>query len=629
MIELNPIYKMANLAGQLIAGRYLVISLVASGGMASVYLANDEILERKVALKVIHPHLAKDKSFVDKFQREAKMAAQLSHPNLVNVFDQGTDGEVIYLVMEYVPGITLRDAMNDFGALDANKTLEIIEPLTEALAAAHSAGILHRDLKPENVFLSDGGKVKLGDFGLAREISEHTQTGSVVGTVAYLSPELVLRGQADARSDIYSLGVMIFEMLTGKQPYQGEQAVQVAYQHANENIPAPSSVKPEIPELLDEIVLWSTARNPAHRPASAVALLPVIARARVDLSRGLTTTLSQIDKTARIDFHQDFVAPAGATEVLDVATIEEFAPTSGIANKLQKSNKRSKFWLSLFTVFALIGGAGSGWWFSSGPGGLAAIPDLTGRSLEQALESLEPLGVIVEQDQENSGSIPEGFVSRTDPAAGSRIFRNSTVKVFISLGPKQLRVPEVSGLSAEEAKKLLIDSGFVVGSSQNFFGESPQGEVLGLSASTGAVLNQGSVLDLRISLGPLPSVSGLVAQQARALLASVAIEIDEVEVFNNQIPQGQAVGLVLSVDPLPENGKATLEISKGPEIVIMPNTIGETIAAARTLLKNLGLTVVVDTNQLLSNFGIAKVKRQTPEAGSEIRVGDSVTIISR
>jgi eukaryotic-like serine/threonine-protein kinase len=620
---------MANLSGQLIANRYLVVSLVASGGMASVYLANDQVLERKVALKVIHPHLAKDKSFVDKFQREAKMAAQLSHPNLVNVFDQGADGDVIFLVMEYVPGITLRDAMNDFGSLDANKTLEIIEPLTEALAAAHSAGILHRDLKPENVFLSDGGKVKLGDFGLAREISEHTQTGSIVGTVAYLSPELVLRGQADARSDIYSLGVMIFEMLTGKQPYQGEQAVQVAYQHANENIPAPSSVKSGIPALLDEIVLWSTARNPAHRPASAVTLLPVIARSRTDLSRGLTTTLSQIDKTARINLDQDFVAPAGATEILDVANIEEFASSSGIATKLEKSNKRSRFWLSVFTVLALFGGAGSGWWFSSGPGGLAAIPDLTGRSIEQAIEALEPLGVVIEQDEENSSSVPEGFVSRTDPAAGSRIFKNSVVKVFISLGPKQLRVPEVSGLSAEEAKKLLTDSGFVLGSSKNFFGDAPQGQVLGLSAPAGAILNQGSVLDLRISLGPLPEVSGLSAEQARAQLASVAIEIEELEVFNNQIPAGQAVGLVLAEDPLPEKGKAVLEISKGPEIVIMPNTVGETIAAAKSLLENLGLLVVVDTNQLSSNFGIAKVKRQTPEAGSEIRVGDSVTIISR
>ena len=620
---------MANLSGQLIANRYQVLSLVASGGMASVYLASDQVLERKVALKVIHPHLAKDKSFVDKFQREAKMAAQLSHPNLVNVFDQGVDGEIIFLVMEYVPGITLRDAMNDFGSLDANKALEIIEPLTEALAAAHAAGILHRDLKPENVFLSDGGKIKLGDFGLAREISEHTQTGSVIGTVAYLSPELVLRGQADARSDIYSLGVMMFEMLTGKQPYQGEQAVQVAYQHANENIPAPSSVKPGIPELLDEIVLWSTARNPSHRPASAVSLLPVIARAKSDLSRGLTTTLSQIDKTARINLDQDFVAPAGATEVLDLANMEEFASSSGLATKLKRSNKRSRFWLTVFTVLALFGGAGSGWWLSSGPGGLAAIPELTGRSLEQAIEALELLGVVIEQAEENSGSVPEGSVSRTDPAAGSRVFKNSVVKVFISIGPKQLRVPEVAGLSSEEAKKLLTDSGFVVGSSSNFFGEAPQGQLLGLSAPAGSILNQGSVLDLRISLGPLPVVSGLSVERARKLLANVAIEIQEVEVFNNQIPQGQVVGLVLSEDPLPEDGIAVLEISKGPEIVIMPNTVGETIAAAIALLEMLGLLVNVDTNQLLNNFGIAKVKKQSPPVGSELRVGDRVTIISR
>jgi serine/threonine-protein kinase len=620
---------MTNLSGQLIANRYQVISLVASGGMASVYLANDQVLERKVALKVIHPHLAKDKSFVEKFQREAKMAAQLSHPNLVNVFDQGTDGDVIFLVMEYVPGITLRDAMNDFGSLDTKKALEIIEPLTEALAAAHSAGILHRDLKPENVFLSDGGKVKLGDFGLAREISEHTQTGSVVGTVAYLSPELVLRGQADARSDVYSLGVMIFEMLTGKQPYQGEQAVQVAYQHANENIPAPSTLNPSVPELLDEIVLWTTARNPSQRPASAVALLPVITRAKHDLSRGLTTTLSEIDKTARISLDEDFVSPIGATEVLDVSEIENFAATSSLANKLEKSNKRSKLWLVIFTVIALIGGAGSGWWFSSGPGGLAAVPDLTGRSLEAAVQALDPLGVVIEQLEENSGTVAEGFITRTEPAAGYRVFKDSVVKVFISLGPKQLAVPEAKGLSIEATKKLLTDSGFVVGSVKNYFGTEAAGQVIGLSAPTGTILNQGSVLDVLVSIGAVPDVLGLSAEAARALLAELPITIEEVEVFNNEIPAGQAVGLVLVKDPLPENGSAVLEISNGPEIVIMPNTVGETIAAAQLLLKNLGLNPLVDTTQVLSNFGIAKVQSQSPEAGSEVRVGDSVTIVSR
>jgi eukaryotic-like serine/threonine-protein kinase len=619
----------ANLTGQLIAGRYLVSSLLAEGGMASVYLARDNVLDREVALKVIHPHLAKDKSFVDKFRREAKVAAKLSHPNLVNVFDQGTDGEVIFLVMEYVPGITLRDAMNDFGALDANKTLEIIEPLTAALAAAHAAGILHRDLKPENVFLSNGGTVKLGDFGLARAITQHTQTGSVVGTVAYLSPELVLRGQADARSDVYSLGVLIYEMLTGSQPYKGEQAVQIAYQHANDNIPAPSSVKPSIPELLDEIVLWATARNPSHRPASAETLLPVIKRARSDLARGLDTSLQQIDKTARIDFDEDFVAPAGATEVIAVEDVEPEQFGSGLAQKLKRANKRSKVWLTLFTLLAIFGGAGSGWWFSSGPGGLAVIPDLTGRTLKAAVLALEPLEVKIEQAEENSATVPEGAVSRTDPASGSRIFKGSTVTIYLSLGPQQIRVPDARGLSAQEARALLRDTGFTPGSTKSFFSDEQSGQVFALSAEIGAILNQGSVIDIHVSLGPIPNLAGLTPDQARELLLDLDIAVQETEVFSNEVPSGLVVALVLEKTPLEQGGKATLEISKGPEIVIMPNVVGETIAAAKTLLENLGLRVVIDTNQLSSNFGIAKVKNQTPPSGSQTRVGDSVTIISR
>lgn len=620
---------MANLAGQLIASRYLVRSLLAEGGMASVYLAHDNVLEREVAIKVIHSHLAKDKSFVDKFRREAKVAAKLSHPNLVNVFDQGSDGEVIYLVMEYVPGITLRDAMNDFGALDANRALDIIEPLTQALAAAHAAGILHRDLKPENVFLSDGGKVKLGDFGLARAITQHTQTGSVVGTVAYLSPELVLRGQADARSDIYSLGVMIFEMLTGSQPYQGEQAVQIAYQHANDNIPAPSSIKNDVPELLDEIVLWATARNPAHRPASAETLLPVISRARADLSKGLSTSLQQIDKTARIDFEDEFITPAGATEVISLEALESAEPESEFTTKLQKTNSRSKFWLTLFTLLAIFGGAGSGWWFSSGPGGLAVIPDLTGRTVGAATEALSPLELVIEQAEENSATVPVGEVSRTDPAAGSRVFKGSSVTIYLSLGPKQLKVPDAIGLSSQQARSLLADSGFTPGSVSSFFSQEPTGQVFGLSAEAGAILNQGSVIDVLVSLGPLPEIAGLPVEEARALLAELDLRVDETEVFDNEVASGSAVLLVLAKTPLPEGGRVTLQISKGPEIVIMPNVVGETIAAAKTLLENLGLRVVIDTNQLSSNFGIAKVRSQTPSPGSETRVGDSVTIVSR
>ena len=621
--------KMANLSGRLIAGRYRVDSLVASGGMASVYVAHDTVLDRKVALKAIHPHLAQDKSFVEKFQREAKVAAKLSHPNLVNVFDQGSDEEVIFLVMEFVPGITLRDAMNDFGALDSSRALEIIEPLTAGLAAAHAAGILHRDLKPENVFLSDGGSVKLGDFGLARPISQHTQTGSIVGTVAYLSPELVLRGQADARSDVYSLGVMIFEMLTGTQPYQGDQAVQIAYQHANSKIPAPSSVKASVPELMDEIVLWTTARDPSNRPASATALLPVITRARADLGRGLTTRLQQIDKTARIDFPEESFTPAGATEVLDFQSLENIEYQPAVAQKLEKANKRSRFWLSVFTLLAVFGGAGSGWWFSSGPGGLAAVPDLSGREVAAAIQALEPLGLVIEQMEESSATVPVGAITRTDPAAGSRVFKNTSITLFISTGPKQVSVPDVVGLSSEQALQAIKDAGFTVGTTKNFFSDLPAGEAFGLSAESGAILNEGSVLDLFVSIGPLPDVAGLPVAEATALLEEAGLTFNQLEVFDNSVPAGSAVRLVLSETPLPEDGTVTLEVSKGPEIVIMPNVVGETIEAAKILLENLGLRVVIDTNQLSSNFGIAKVKRQTPSSQTELRVGDSVTIISR
>ena len=285
--------------------------------------------------------------------------------------------------------------------------------------------------------------------------------------------------------------------------------------------------------------------------------------------------------------------------------------------------------LTIATLLALFAGAGSGWWFSSGPGGLAVVPELTGRSIDQAIAALEPLGLTIEQAEENSSDTPAGLVSRTDPAAGSRIFKNSVITVFVSLGPKQIKVPELAGLSAQEAAEALTEAGFVVGETKNFFSAVPKGQVFRLSAETGAVLNQSSVIDIFVSLGALPEVSGLSVAQARELLTGLALSITELEVFDNSIPEGSVVRLVPSVDPLPEAGSATLEISKGPEIVTMPNVTGETIAAAKTLLENLGLRVVIDTNQLSSNFGIAKVRSQNPRAGEQLRVGDSVTIISR
>ncbi|CAB4549627.1 unannotated protein [freshwater metagenome] len=618
---------MADLSGQLIAGRYLIKSFVASGGMASVYRAQDQVLEREVALKVIHPHLATDKSFVEKFRREAKMAASLSHPNLVNVFDQGTDNQIIFLVMEFVPGINLRDALNDFGALTADRALEILEPLTSGLAAAHSAGILHRDLKPENVFLSDSGSVKLGDFGLAREISSHTQTGSVVGTAAYLSPELVVRGQADARSDVYSLGVMAFEMLTGKQPYSGDQALQIAYQHANSNIPAPSSLNPQVPELLDEIVLWATARNPNDRPSSAQELLPIISRAKSDLKKGLTTTFEDLGLTRTMT--EEFVAPAGATEVIGEFVSDQSYERSDAFVKLAKANRRSARWVVILTLLVLGASLGSGWWFSTGPGGAAIIPDLEGRSLEVAISALEPIGLKVTQQQEHNAQIPVGLVTRTEPVAGTQVPKQSEVTVFVSLGPKQVLVPEPLGLGLEEAKQLLVSTGLTPGNVTSFFTDTQPGEVFAFSQPTGTSLNEGSVVDLQVSLGPVPDVSGTAEIQASEKLKAIGLTVTSLQVFSDDVPAGQVISIDTSLDPLPESGSVTLNVSKGPEFVTMPNVVGETVAAARNALQALGLTVQIDTDQLSTRFGVVKVTKQNPAASSRVRVGTQVTIYTR
>ena len=547
----------------------------------------------------------------------------------MNVFDQGTDGEITFLVMEFVPGITLRDAMNDFGLLDASRTLEIVEPLTAGLAAAHSAGILHRDLKPENIFLDNNGNVKLGDFGLARAITQHTETGSVVGTVAYLSPELVTRGQADARSDIYSLGVMIFEMLTGRQPFEGEQAVQIAYQHANERIPAPSSIKPGIPALLDEIVLWATARKPKDRPANARELLPVIKRARSDLSRGLTTNLEDIAKTARVNWDEEFLAPVGATEVIDEQVLGQLEYRSEVATKLTKANRRAGRLLVLLTFLAVFASAGSGWWFATGPGGQASVPELSGRSLEVAVAALEPIGLKVLQEQEHSLLVPVGFVTRTDPPAGSQVSKQSEITVFVSLGPKQVLVPAVPDADLAEAKALLTASELEPGAVTSFFSTIAAGKVIAFSLPSGTETNQGTVIDIQVSLGELPDVRNNAAEQAKQELQALGVVVTEALVFSDEVSKGLVVAMVPESEPLKEGGSVRLDVSKGPEFAILPNMVGETVAAAKRTLEALGLEVTVDTDALTSAYGVVRVVRQSPVAGQKVLVGSRVTVYTR
>ena len=635
---------MANLIGSVIAERYRIDKFVAQGGMATVYLAEDLRLDRKVAVKIIHPHLATNSSFRDKFIREAKMAARLSHPNLVNVFDQGTDGSTAYLVMEYVEGITLRNALDDFGALESIRALDLFEHLLSGLAAAHNAGVLHRDLKPENVLLANDGRIKIGDFGLARETDNHTATDSIVGTVAYLSPELVTRGIADARSDVYAAGILLFELVTGRQPFQGDQAVQVAYQHAHSNVPAPSSVNPEVTPAVDEIVLWATAKNPDDRAADAGALLAAVRRAKTALKRGdgnATMRLSTpVDSSTTVLSGAELPEPAldskvNATQVLgsqDNATqvFGSFDLTEPTLTPLESLGQRR--WglrLVISTVLIVLLGSGAGWWFGSGPGGFSAIPDLTNRTQAEAQAALAPFGAPTSITSEPSNTISKGQVIRTEPAAGSWYFFGE-IKLVISSGPKLAKVPNLVGLDVATATAKLLASGFTLGEVSSWFSAKPVGQVYEYLGSTGEQVPEGSAIKLKVSLGSIPVVAGLDQALAIGMIQGVGLKVSEItQEFSETVAKGQVISVTPITEPLGAGGEVRLLVSKGPNVVIMPAVVGETISAAKAALESLGLKVLVDTNQLQSKWGIAKVKRASVALGTSLRSGDSVTISSK
>ena len=655
---------MPSLVGRLIGDRYRIEQVVARGGMATVYLAMDIRLERKVALKIIHPHLASDSSFRDKFIREARIAAKLSHPNLVNVFDQGEDGDLAFMAMEFVSGITLRDALKDFGALDGKRALDLFEPMLSGLAAAHRAGVLHRDLKPENVLLSDEGRIKLGDFGLARDIDNHTSTGSLVGTVAYLSPELVMRGTADARSDVYAAGIMLFEMLTGRQPFEGEQAVQIAYQHANDNVPAPSKYNPQIPPLLDELVLWATARDAAHRPSDAVELLAVVQRAKAELKAGRnntvlvnplpggaasnkTTVMPSMDQDSTqvlnsqenstglgfLDDNRTQVLSSGnlnsgnlgnQTTVLDDLNFES-EPTALEA----MGRKRRGLTILITTLLVILLGGGAGWWFSSGPGGLNVIPNLTSRTADEAQVTLSALHANIAIAEETSPTVAKGRVVRTEPGAGSFYF-GGTITIYISSGPKLVSAPSLMGMNVAAATAEIIKTGFVLGEVKSVFNEAPIGQVFDYLGADGAKIPEASRIDISVSLGAIPVVAGLDQVTAVNLIQSVGLKINEInEDYSDTIPNGQVISLVPQTEPLGKDGSVNLIVSKGPNIVVVPNMIGQTVLAGKAALEGLGLKVIVNTDQLTTRWGVVAIKRQSAAAGTQLRAGDSITISTK
>ncbi|MGR0221672.1 Stk1 family PASTA domain-containing Ser/Thr kinase [Agromyces sp. ZXT2-6] len=621
--------------GRLVDGRYQVRSRIARGGMATVYLATDLRLERRVAIKVMHGHLADDNTFKTRFVQEARSAARLAHPNVVNVFDQGQDADMAYLVMEYLPGITLRDLLKDYRRLTPEQTVDILDAVLSGLAAAHKAGIVHRDLKPENVLLADDGRIKLGDFGLARAASANTATGqALLGTIAYLSPELVTRGVADARSDIYALGIMTYEMLTGEQPYVGEAPMQIAYQHANDSVPAPSTRNPSIPPELDELVLWATTRDPDQRPADARTMLERLREMEPHLRPAQPLPAASdtmvLDAGDRHPTAETRVLGTGMLAVADAGDAEPDDDATALARASDRRRRRGYWLLALVLVLAGLAG-GTGWYFGAGPGSLAVVPDTANLMPDSAVQVLEEAGFEVERAERNDPVVPQGQVSGTDPEAGAQARRGSTVQLFVSLGPQFLDVPQVVGLPEADARAQLGEFFTVAeAATQQFSAEVESGNVIAVldadGAPVGATYPELGALSLVVSVGPVPPVEGLAVGEAQSRLEGAGLVVEFADpVFADEVPVDVVVTADWLDDPMNPGDTVRLTVSKGPDLVEVPNVVtGQTIAQARTQLEELGFAVSSNVPQFLEGAVVASV--QSPAAGERVKRGSEITV---
>ena len=630
------------LLGRLVDGRYEVRSRIARGGMATVYLAHDQRLERRVAIKVMHGHLSDDATFKNRFVQEARSAARLAHPNVVSVFDQGQDSDMAYLVMEYLPGITLRDLLKERGRLTAQQVVDIMHSVLSGLAAAHRAGILHRDLKPENVLLADDGRIKIGDFGLARAASANTASGqALLGTIAYLSPELVTRGIADTRSDLYAVGIMMYEMLVGEQPFRGEQPMQIAYQHANGSVPSPSTRNPAVPVELDELVLWATQRNPDDRPRDARQLLDRLFE---------THSVLMTAQPDGVPTQRTMVLPSGTPAVHATAETAilgsrrpqtEPVPGAAVALAEKSAGRRKRGWWIFGAIVLVAAIAGTvGWYFGAGPGSRVTIPaSIAGLSPEDATTALKDLGLTVnpERGEANSPTIAVGAVAETTPEIGSPVAPGSEIQLLLSIGPKNIAVPAFAGMSEADATAAVQNAPFtlVEPTIKQFDDTVAAGTVIDALAADGSsltgVTEYGELQDvtLVVSVGPLPDVQGKSVDEVRGILETVGLTegaINEAD-FSDSVPKGAALRLqaVEGASQVRVGDPVDIITSRGQELVLIPDVVGETWDVAKPQLEEAGFSL--DYNGVADLLpGTFVVSALTPGGGTEAPKGSSVKI---
>lgn len=623
-------------AHRVMGERYRLVERIGAGGMASIYRARDLTLERDVAVKVLHAHLADEPPVLARFRTEAQHAAALAHPHVVSVFDQGGEQQP-YIVMEFVDGPSLRELVRRRGRVPPEEALALLDPVCRALHRAHSLGMIHRDIKPENVLITGDGVVKVADFGIARAIegSNHTQTGALVGSVHYLAPELVDHQRATAASDQYAVGVMLFELLTGRKALPAESPVAVALRHAREPIPPPSEFASDVPAALDEVIARACAFDPADRYADLAELLSALHAAVAEGPAPVTIPRDQADAST-------VVAPAEETPV------PPSSPTG--ATPVPRSSRRRRrgrlrTGRRLATTAGMIGvllvllGAGSAaaWHWLIAP--VQQMPQLQGLRQPEAERVLDGLGLIPNVDQQHTMSDPEGAVIGQDPPAGNELRRGSEVELIVSAGPDTVEMADVTGKPLGEARQILENEPyyFDIHVQERFHDTAPPGEVILQSVNPGETIEQGERVTLRVSLGveqvEVPDVTGLMREKAEARLADADLSSAVTTTYSDTVPNTgevieQSIEAGTKVDV---ESEVELTVSLGPLTIEVPDLRGQPVEAAVTELEQLDLEVNV-IRQPRPRIGPfvrgeeGRVEELAPAPGSSIERGQRIDV---
>ena len=628
---------MSDLSGELIDGRYQLISQIAQGGMASIYSALDTRLDRKVAVKIMHPHLAQDEAFVNRFIREAKAAAALTHPNAVSVQDQGwnTNGvPAVFIVMEMVEGSTLREYLDESGKFGVAQTLQYLTAILGALAAAHKLGIIHRDIKPENILISNDGRIKIADFGLAHGTligSTLTAESSVVlGSVSYLSPEQVQRGISDARSDVYSTGILAYELLVGEKPFSGDSPIQIAYMHVNNRVPRVSQSRSDIPKELDDLIYSATSSNPDERPRDAAVFLSGIqdiARSidpkRNQLSLELDIPMQKIsEKSSKMKKKK--LKPEPVREITEEKPKREM--TAGTKRRTSKRVRRNRI---IAATLAVALGIGS-WYALIGPGSRIVVPSVVGASIEEANAALAPLGLTSEViERRFDEDIASGKILESDPSGGDKVDAGGRVNLVVSKGQERYVIPVLTGLTPSAALKVLTSQPLKsAGISEEFNTTIPKGLVISSNPPNGQKVKRDTPVSILVSKGieeiALTTYVGQSADQAQNELTEAGFNVESSFAYSETVAAGAVVSQTpAGVVSAPKGSTITLVVSKGSKFVFIPNVYSIETNKAMATLKDLGLKVKVRS---IGKKTVKYVTNVSPKIGTKVLRGTVVTI---